>query len=148
VKTARRVLVGVGALLVAYAIGGALTDRDVKAGAFIFLIGVLVAHDGVLLPVTIGVGALLGRLVPLRGRAYVQGALIAGLAVTVVAFPLVLGRGRASDNASVLPLHYGRGLLEIYGAICGAVAVAIAVRAWRGHRAQERRAQERRTAAH
>ncbi|GIF23556.1 hypothetical protein BJ973_004165 [Actinoplanes tereljensis] len=131
-KTARRALIVIGALVMTYAVTGALTDADVKGGALVFLIGVLVAHDAVLLPIAIGAGALIGRLVPVRQRAFVRAGLLASLAVTVVAVPLVLARGRAADNPSLLPLHYGRGLLEAYAVIWAAVAVA-AVRS-RRHR--------------
>ena len=128
---ARRILIALGALGMTYALLGAFTDPDVKFGALIFLIGVLVAHDGLLLPVTIGVGAVLGRFVPLRLRGFAGSALIASLAVTIVAYPLVLGRGRIADNPSVLPLHYGRGLLEVYAVIWVTAAVAAVVRARR-----------------
>lgn len=128
---ARRILVALGALGMGYALLGAFTDRDVKIGALVFLIGVLVAHDGFLLPLTIGVGAVLGRFVPLRLRGFAGSALIASLAVTIVALPLVLGRGRIADNPSLLPLHYGRGLLEVYAIIWLTAAVAALVRARR-----------------
>lgn len=133
-KTARRTLIALGALGMTYAVIGALTDADVKGGALIFLIGVLIAHDGVLLPVTIAVGALAGRFTPLRLRGLVRAALIVSLAVTVVAFPLVFGNGRAADNPSLLPLHYGRGLLEIYAIIWVAAGVAVGIREWRDRR--------------
>jgi hypothetical protein len=131
VIAARRILIALGALGMTYALLGAITDPDVKFGALIFLIGVLVAHDGLLLPVTIGIGAVLGRFVPLRLRGFAGSALIASLAVTIVAYPLVLGRGRIADNPSVLPLHYGRGLLEVYAVIWVTAAVAAVVRARR-----------------
>ena len=131
---ARRLLIAVGALGMAYALVGAFTDPDVKGGTLLFLIGVLVAHDGILLPLTIGVGALIGRFVPLRLRVFVRAALLVALAVTIVAFPLVLGRGRAADNPSLLPRHYGWGLIEIYGVIALTTAAAIAVRARRARR--------------
>jgi hypothetical protein len=134
VKTVRRALIATGALGMTYAVAGALTDADLKGGVLLFLIGVLVAHDGILVPVSIGVGVLIGRFVPLRLRAVVRAALLTGLAVTIVAFPLVLGRGRAADNPSLLPLHYGRGLLEVYAVIVVAAAVVVAVRARRDRR--------------
>ena len=121
-KTARRGLVAFGALTMAYAVAGALTDPDLKAGVLLFLLGVLVAHDAILLPLAIAVGALAGRF-----GAVVQAALLASLAVTVVAFPLVLARGRIPDNPSVLPLHYGRGLVEVY-AFIWAIAAVVGVR--------------------
>jgi hypothetical protein len=59
---------------------------------------------------------------------------VISLAVTVVALPLVLGRGRIPDNPSVLPLHYGRGLLVIYTIIWAAAApAAMTVRRIRKH---------------
>jgi hypothetical protein len=131
VSAARRILVVLGALGMAFALLGAFTDRDVKGGALLFLIGVLVVHDGFLLPLTIAVGAVIGRFVPLRLRGFAASALIAGLAVTIVALPLVLGRGRIADNPSVLPLHYGRGLLEAYAVIWVTAAVTAVVRARR-----------------
>lgn len=134
----RRALIAMGALVMTYAVIGALTDADVKAGALVFLAGVLIAHDAVLLPLTIGVGALIGRFVPLRSRVLVRAALLISLAVTVVALPLVLGRGRAADNPSLLPLPYGRGLLEIYGVVWAAAGLAAAVRALRDRRARRR----------
>jgi Na+/proline symporter len=127
----RRCLAGLGALAMTYAVIGALTDRDVKFGDLLFLVAVLVAHDGVLMPLIIGAGVLLGRFLPRARRGLVRAVLIAGLAVTVVAFPLVLGRGRAADNPSLLPRSYGLGLLGIYGVIVVTVATAQLVRSWR-----------------
>lgn len=128
--TVRRALIGIGGLGMAFAAIGALTDADFNGGALLFLIGVLVAHDGLLMPLTILMGALLGRIVPLRRRALVRAVLLTCLAVTIVAFPLVLGRGRAADNPSLLPLHYGRGLLEVYATIGLTAAAVAAIRAW------------------
>ena len=136
-KVARRCLVAVGAIVMTYAVIGALTDADVKAGALVFLIGVLVAHDGLLLPLTIVVGVLVGRFAPRRLRTLVRVALVISLAVTIVAFPLVLGRGRAADNPSLLPLHYGRGLVEVYVVVWAAVAIAALVQALRARRRAE-----------
>jgi hypothetical protein len=79
----------------------------------LFLAAVLVAHDAVLLPVTIAAGALLARFAPRWILPSIRVAAIMSLAVGVVALPLVLGFGRAADNPSILPLAYGRGLLLI-----------------------------------
>jgi Na+/proline symporter len=134
VITARRCLVGLGALAMTYAVIGALTDTDVKFGDLLFLVIVLVAHDGVLMPLVIGAGILIGRFVPRHRRGPVRAELIAGLAVTVVAVPLVLGRGRAADNPSLLPRSYGLGLLEIYGVVGVTTVVTVLVRSWRRRR--------------
>lgn len=127
-KTARRTLIGLGALLIAYAISGALTDGDLKGGALIFLVAVLVVHDALLLPLLIGAGVLIGRTIPPRLRAPVRAAAVISVAVTVVALPLVLARGRVPDNPSILPLNYGRGLLIAYAAIWSACAGFVVTR--------------------
>jgi hypothetical protein len=122
----RRVLVASGTILIAYALLGAVTDPDVRLlGAGIFLAAVLILHDGVLLPLTIAAGALLGRL-PAPARAPARLAAVIALAVTVVAVPLVLGYGRAADNPSILPGDYGRGLLLTL-AVIGVPATVVAV---------------------
>ena len=131
---ARRWLFAIGGLVMGYAVIGALGDPDVKGGVLLFLAAGLVAHDGVLLPLTIGAGVLVGRFAPPRLRTAVRAALVVSLAVTIVAFPLVLGRGRAADNPSLLPLHYGRGLLEIYGLIWATTAAVVVTRSWRERR--------------
>ncbi|AGZ42965.1 hypothetical protein [Actinoplanes friuliensis] len=127
-KTARITLIASGTLVMAYAVSGALTDKDVKFGALLFLVGVLVFHDALFLPLTIGAGELLGLLVPAGLRTPVRVAGVISLALTVVALPLVLGRGRVADNPSILPLNYGRGLLVIFAVIWVAAAVAVVVR--------------------
>ena len=110
----RHALIGAGALVMAYAVAGALFDGDVnRVGVALFLITLLVLHDGVFLPVVIGVGALIGRFVPARWQSTIRAAALISLAVSVVALPFVLGFGRSPDNPSALPLPYGRGLIVI-----------------------------------
>jgi hypothetical protein len=114
----RRVLIAAGTLIMAYAVGGALFDDDVsRIGVAVFLAAVIVLHDAVFLPLVLGAGALIRRLVPTGWRPAVQAAGLISLAVSVVALPFVLGFGRRPDNPSALPLPYGRGLLVIVGLI-------------------------------
>ncbi len=134
-RTARRALVALGAVVMGYAGLGALRDADVDLfGVSLFLVGVLVLHDAVLLPVAIGVGALIGRIPPAAARPVIRAAAIISLTVVVVALPLVLGFGRAADNPSVLPLSYGRGLLEILGLVWASAAVVAGLRVLRHRR--------------
>jgi hypothetical protein len=126
--TVRRVLVAIGAVTIGYAVLSAIADPDLKLlGVLVFLAAVLVLHDGVLLPITIGVGALIGRL-PAPARVPVRVAALISLPVTIVALPLVVGYGRSPDNPSILPLHYGRGLLLTAAAIWVPAAVIVAIR--------------------
>ena len=113
-RAARITLIAAGALLMGYAAAGVLTDPDVKpVGVAVFLAAVLVAHDGVLLPLIIGAGALITRWVPARARTPVRLAGLATVAVTLIAAPLVVGAGRSADNPSVLPRPYPLGLLLV-----------------------------------
>jgi hypothetical protein len=124
----RRVLVTAGVGLMAYALFGAVTDPATEPlGQLAFLAAVVVAHDAVLVPLTIAVGVLIGRFVPLQARRSVRVAAICSLALTLMALPFVLGRGRRADDPSALPLDYGRGLLILLGIIwAAAVTVTVA----------------------
>jgi hypothetical protein len=105
------VLVTVGALVLGYAVTGALLDPDTRPlPQLLFLAGVLVAHDAVVLPLALGIGVLIGRYVPAPARATVRVAGFVTATLAVVAIPLVAGFGRRPDEASALPLAYGRGL--------------------------------------
>ena len=129
----RAALIAVGAVVMGYAVLGAVTDPDLQpGGVLLFLAAVLVAHDAVLLPATIAAGALIGRFAPRRSRPSIRAAAIVSLAVGVVSVPLVLGYGRSADNPSVLPLAYGRGLLLLLVVVWSAALVA-AVLAGRRH---------------
>lgn len=113
----RRTLGAAGLLVLGYAITGALTDRDLHAGALLFLAAVLLLHDAVILPLTLLTAAAVDRWCPTALRAYLKGALLCGAAVTVVALPPLIGAGRAADNPSLLPGDYDRGLLCCYAVI-------------------------------
>ncbi len=112
----RRALVTAGLLVMAYAVVGAVTDPDVKLlGVLVFLAAVLVAHDGVLLPAMIGIGALCSRLpdpTPIRVAA------VCSAAVTLVGVPLVLGQADLSVSR----------LLLVLGVVWAAALVTMAVR--------------------
>jgi hypothetical protein len=133
-RIVRRGLIAAGTLVMGYAVVGALTDPDVKpVGVLVLLAGVVIGHDAVLLPVMIGVGVLIGCVVPAGDRTAVRAGALCSLAVTVVALPLVLGSGRIADNPSVLPLPYGRGLATVLLMIWTVALAAIVVRRIRKH---------------
>lgn len=116
----RVVLVISGVLVMAYAVGGALTDPGVKPfGVLSFLVAVLVAHDLLWMPVVLLAGALLTRFATPLWRTLA----ITVAALLVVAVPLTVA-ARPADNPSVLPLDYGRNLLLLLAviAVTGIVA--------------------------
>jgi len=109
----RVALVAVGAVLIAYALIGVLTDADADPiGMAVFLVAVLVGHDLLWMPIVLVAGLLIAR----RGPVARLVALVAA-SVGIVGLPLVLGLGRPADNPSVLPLHYGRHLAVILLAV-------------------------------
>ncbi|MBP2708235.1 hypothetical protein JOL79_31095 [Microbispora sp. RL4-1S] len=84
--------------------------------------GGVVAHDFVLVPVTLALGVPLRR-VP---RPYRVGLVVAAM-ITLVSLPVVLGFGRRADNPSQLPLDYGRNLAAV---LLGVAVAAVAADAW------------------
>jgi hypothetical protein len=131
----RRILVTAGALLAGYAVLGALTSPDIRPVAHLrFLIEVLVANDGVLMPLAIGVGALIGRVVPAAGRPSVRVAAFLSLVACALALPMLLSTGRAAGNSSLLPLRYGRNLALVLAALWVSALLHAGYRAWIGSR--------------
>ena len=120
----RRLLIGGGAAVMAYAVGGAVFGGVQLIGVLIFLVAMLVLHDGLFLPAVLGLGALVSRFVPARQRGLVRVAGVSSLAVLVIALPLILGFGRSADNPSLLPRPYGWGTLLIL-VLVWVLAVAI-----------------------
>ncbi|BEL06708.1 hypothetical protein Q0Z83_048990 [Actinoplanes sichuanensis] len=114
-----------GVALIGFATAGALTDPDVDpVGVLLFMAGVLIGHDVLWMAAVVVAGTVITRLVPVRWRAVTSAATIVAAAVTVVAFPLVLGFGRTAGNPSALPLPYGRNLLLILLSIVIAVPLS------------------------
>lgn len=108
--------------------GSQLANRGAPVGQLVFLVGVLVAHDAVLLPLANGVGALIGRLVPASAQVAVRMAACVSVVVALIATPFVLGYGRTADEPSALPLDYSRGLAVTLGAVWASAAIAVLTR--------------------
>jgi hypothetical protein len=94
----------------------------------LFMGAVLVGHDFVVLPISIGLGALAARFAPAWARRPAQAALVLSGAISLIALPFVIGAGRIADNPSAFPQHYGRNLLFIVAAIWLGAAIAAVVR--------------------
>ncbi|GAA2438565.1 hypothetical protein ACFPFX_36385 [Streptomyces mauvecolor] len=115
-------LMAFGALL----LWGQSTHWDV----LIWLAGAVVLHDGVIAPLVLGVGFLVGGL---KHRGLVRGALLAAGCLTLVALPVLL-RPLPTANSSVLPLDYVRGLLISLAAVA-VLAVLLGAGRWAWGRA-------------
>ena len=108
-----------------------------------WFVGVAIVHDAFVAPAVFGVAWLAGRLLPRRAVVPVRLGLASTALVTLYAWPLVRGYGRAASNPTALPLDYRRNL------VISLVAIWIAVAVWTGaavpRRALAARAAERTT---
>jgi len=103
--------------------GGVATDWPVTA---VWLLTGVLLHDLVLVPVVAVAGWLVTRLVPAGIRPVVRGGLVVAALVTVVALPVVSGRGDPG-NPSSTPLDYPRNLALVLLAVAATTAL-LAVR--------------------
>jgi hypothetical protein len=94
----------------------------------VWLIAALVIHDAILAPSVIGVGWLLRRYVPDRGRRYLQAALIMIALVTVIAVPMIFLRGSQPAVKALLLRNYAANLILIMGIIAVISLILYAVR--------------------
>lgn len=107
-----RVLIGAAGVLLG-SFGAFRLLSEVPGSALlalaVWLVGALVLHDVMLSPLVIGIGIALRR-VPARARTYVQGALVAGGMVTVIAVPLIYRAGTQPRAEALLNQDYGTNL--------------------------------------
>ena len=89
-----------------------------------WLIGAVVIHDGILSPAVLAVGWFLARRVPPRARHYLQGFLVVGGLLTVIAIPLMLRRDTQPMSKAMLQQNYG-GNLSILLALGAAVTLLL-----------------------
>ncbi|HET6448477.1 MAG TPA: hypothetical protein VFG31_05140 [Conexibacter sp.] len=127
----------VGLAIVAFGIAGLLRNvhDDARLSWAKLLLGGIVAHDGIALPLVALLSVALVRVVPAHVRPPLQGALVVSVVVVLVALPVLTDAGRLSNNPSLLPSHrYGTHVLAILGVVwlC-ALLLAIA----RGRRRQD-----------
>jgi hypothetical protein len=122
-----------GALLILFGAFRILTNtgQSDPVGLVEWLVAAVVLHDGVLVPLTITVGALLTRFVRPRPRRYLQGGLITAALVTAIAVPLIYRHGSQPRAKSLELQNYGLHLAVLVGLIAAFVAVAYAARVLR-----------------
>jgi hypothetical protein len=125
VRKYRIALIVAGALLLSFGAFRLVTKLD-HGDLFvlgIWLVTAVVLHDLVIAPATVGVGVVLTR-VPPRGRRYVQGVLIVGALITVIAIPLIRRRNTQPAIKAILLRDYAGNLALLLG-LTIAVGVAL-----------------------
>jgi hypothetical protein len=121
-----RVVIGTaGVLLATFGVFRLVTEIPVRnlLGLALWLGAALVIHDAVLSPGIVGVGRLLRRI-PARARTYVQGALIAGSLVTVIALPMIYRAGSQPRAKAILNQDFRANLAVLLAVISAIAALA------------------------
>lgn len=124
-----RIIVGaLGLGAIGYALYGFMTDSGINPiGEVLFLGAAVATHDFVIVPTAIGLGALVTRFAPPWARNHAKGALVITGAVSIFAFPFILGKGRIFDNPSAFPHNYAIDLAVIVGVVWAVAAAAALV---------------------
>jgi len=128
----RYALIGAGVLLLLY--GGVRLVAGVPEalpGLVLWMVGIVVIHDGLLSPLIVGVGWLLARTVPPSGRRYLQAALVVGGLITIIAIPLIARQGTQPPPKALLVQNYGANLAILLGLVAALNLAAYLVTAAR-----------------
>ena len=131
-----RIALGVaGGLLLTFGLFRLVTELDTGD---LFVLGVwlaaaVVLHDGLVAPITVGTGVALTR-VPPRARRYLQGALLVGALITIIAVPLIWRQGTQPESKAILLRDYTANLTLLLGMTAAVALVLYAVRVLRNRR--------------
>ena len=100
-----------------------LHDREFKPGLLVkWVVGGLLLHDLVWLPVVAVVGALIAAVLRRRIPLAIAWATATTMVMTLIAWPFMRGYGRRADNPSALPRNYAHGLL-VYIAVTWLICI-------------------------
>jgi len=129
VRAARLALGGAGILMIGYGIVRLVHSLPAPMLALLggWLLAVVIIQLAVLSPVILAVGVAL-RVLPDRGRGFVQAGLIAAAAVTIIAIPLILRQHSQPAAKAMLLQDYRLNLLLLLALIAAGLAIAYAVR--------------------
>jgi hypothetical protein len=100
----RLILGAAGILVVVYGLVQLVVNVPASSLILVvaWLIGAVIIHDGILSPAVVGIGSIMRRLVPDRGRRYLQAALIMGAIVTLIAIPMIYRQGTQPPSKALL----------------------------------------------
>jgi hypothetical protein len=129
-KAWRIILAAAGIALGAFGVFRLLTEIPTYSLVIlaVWMVAALVIQDAILTPSVVGVGWLLRRYVPDRGRRYLQVALIISALITVIAVPMIFLRGTQPAVKALLLRNYGFNLILIIAIIAVISLILYAVR--------------------
>jgi hypothetical protein len=136
-KIARIGLAVAGIALVLYGAGRILfsVPPPLLVVLGVWLVGAWAIQHGIVSPLVVAISAVLRRLVPDRGRRFLQVGLIMAGMVTVVAIPLIIRQGTQPPAKALLLQDYAVNLTVLLALIAALSLVAYAVRVARDRRA-------------
>jgi uncharacterized membrane protein len=94
----------------------------------VWLIAAVIIHHGLISPVVVSVSSLLRRLIPDRGRRYLQIALIMAVPITVIAIPMIYRQGSQPHSKAMLLQNFTANLGLLLGIIAALSLVGYAIR--------------------
>lgn len=128
----------VGAAISLFGAVGILTADANALGSFIpWFAGGALLLDLAIVPAAAAIGLLGRKALPAWAWPSVRGGIIVTATLVAFAAPLVLGFGGDASNPTVLPRHYGSGLVSALAVVWIGTALALAIVAvtGRGRRA-------------
>ena len=125
-----------GWALMIVAVIGAIRDPLLGSSVswIVWVLGVAVVHDAIVLPIVLGCGWLLGRFAPAVWRGPWRFALVVGAVLVLSTLPIARRWGARSDNPSILPLEVGRNLLVLLAGLALGALLASVAETWRTRR--------------
>ena len=126
-----RLVLGIlGVLVVLYGVVnlGMHIPIQTLAWVAVWLVAAVLIHQGLVSPIVIGVSSLLRRLIPDRGRRYLQAALITAVPVTVIAIPMIYRQGSQPPSKALLLQNFTGNLGLLLGIIAALCLVGYAMR--------------------
>ncbi|MEO7352637.1 MAG: hypothetical protein ABIR34_05075 [Marmoricola sp.] len=121
-----------GGLLLSFGVFRLVTELD-PSDLFVLVVWLAAAvalHDGLIAPIIVGTGVALTG-VPPRARRYLQGALLVGALITVVAIPLIGRQGTQPASKAILLRDYAANLSLLLGMTAAVALVLYALRVLR-----------------
>ena len=94
----------------------------------VWVVAAVIIHHGVVSPIVIAVGVLLRRLVPDRGRRYLQAGLIVAVPVLVIGIPMLYRQGSQPPSKALLLQNFTANIGLLLGIIAAFCLIGYAIR--------------------
>lgn len=129
----RLLIGGAGVLLALFGVFRLVTQipSDDLIALFVWLVAALLVHDGLVSPLVVAVGVLVTKAVPPRTRRYLQGALVTGALITVIALPLIKRENSQPQVKAILQQNFSANLAVLLGIVAGGALALYALRVLR-----------------